>query len=283
MEKSRVFGGKCTESLASYDQESLSWRTCQLSLFGGYQMYSDRFPQSGMMQNGVLYQLHNLELPTCEKDGFVLPTPASQEGGMGDIDWEALNPEKGINQRFYTKQGSLSQKSLSVFAKNGLLPTPTAVQMESPEREERAIELAKQGLPLYTRRIKNGKKIEGARTFSIKDALIHRMMLPTPTTIEKSMKGARLQGNTWIKPNGEKEQTTLTGLAFRGMLPTPTCNDSKNKSSTPSQWDRHDSLNVEAAKMKGLNKETTGSDFQLNPHFVTEMMGFPIDWLDLEP
>ena len=70
-------------------------------------------------------------------------------------------------------------------------------------------------------------------------------------------------------------------LQKQEMLPTPTVNESKNNPSGASQWDRHDSLNVEAAKLQGLNK-TTGKDFQLNPLFVEEMMGFPIGWTDLE-
>lgn len=69
-------------------------------------------------------------------------------------------------------------------------------------------------------------------------------------------------------------------LQSQGLLPTPTVNESKNNPSGASQWDRNGSLNVEAAKMNGLNK-TTGKDFQLNPPFVEEMMGFPIGWTDL--
>ena len=65
------------------------------------------------------------------------------------------------------------------------------------------------------------------------------------------------------------------------LLPTPTVNASKNNPSTPSAWNRHDSLNVEAAKMQGMDK-TTGKDFQLNPRFVEEMMGFPIGWTELK-
>ena len=72
----------------------------------------------------------------------------------------------------------------------------------------------------------------------------------------------------------------LMHMIQQGLLPTPTVNESKNNPSGASQWDRNDSLNVEAAKMQGLNK-TTGKDFQLNPQFVEEMMGFPIGWTDL--
>ena len=72
----------------------------------------------------------------------------------------------------------------------------------------------------------------------------------------------------------------LMHMIQQGLLPTPTVNESKNNPSGASQWARNDSLNVEAAKLQGLNKNT-GKDFQLNPRFVEEMMGFPIGWTDL--
>ena len=71
MEKNRVFGTKCLESFASYDRESSSWKTFQLSLFGGLAPFLETFPQSGMMRNGVLYRLRTLEPCTCEDAGSV--------------------------------------------------------------------------------------------------------------------------------------------------------------------------------------------------------------------
>jgi hypothetical protein len=65
-------------------------------------------------------------------------------------------------------------------------------------------------------------------------------------------------------------------------LPTPTANEAKNNPGTPSQWNRNDSLNVEAAKAIGHTKETIGNDMRLNPLFVEWMMGFPTGWTDLE-
>ena len=83
MEKSRVFGGKCTGLLAIYDQELQCWKTCQLSLFEEVERYSEALPKSGMMQNGQLYQLDNLEPHTLDADGFLLPTPTAQDAKQG--------------------------------------------------------------------------------------------------------------------------------------------------------------------------------------------------------
>ena len=82
MEKNRVFGGRCYESLASYDRESSSWRTSQLSLFEEDAKLLDRLPKSGIAQNGQLYQLETLELRISDGDGLRLPTPTATDAKM---------------------------------------------------------------------------------------------------------------------------------------------------------------------------------------------------------
>ena len=126
MEKNLVFGGKCTGLLAIYDQELQCWKTCQLSLFEEVERYSEALPKSGMMQNGQLYQLDNLEPHTLDADGFLLPTPTAQPPGRCEIDRSRINPQKGINQRFYTKNGRHTQRGLQRLIDWGMLPTPTA-------------------------------------------------------------------------------------------------------------------------------------------------------------
>jgi hypothetical protein len=48
---------KQCESFASWDQESLSWRTSQRCLLEGWETFSGRWPRSGMMRNGIAYRL----------------------------------------------------------------------------------------------------------------------------------------------------------------------------------------------------------------------------------
>lgn len=213
MGKNRVFGGTCTPLLVGFDHPSSCWKMYQQSLFGEPKRYLGALPKSGMMQNGQLYQLDNLEHPTSEKDGFVLPTP-------------------------------------------------TKTQIKSKERTQRAIQLAKKNLPLYTRRIENGKKISGKRTFTIKDVILYKINLPTPTA------------------KGNQTAPSMRHL-WKGYLPTPSANEAKNTPSAgSSQWKRKDSLNIEAARLQGYNQETIGKEARLNPHFVQWMMGFPKEWLD---
>ena len=217
MQRNRVFGGRCCESLASFDRELSSWRTYQISFAWGDSTFSDPLPQSGIMQNGQLYPLECSERLISEKDGFA----------------------------------------------SAILPTPTTTQRQSKERTKRAIELGKKGLPLYTRRIdETGRKIEGARTFSITDAIIHREMLPTPTADQRVQRYA--QGG----------RSTLCAIVE--MLPTPTMHLSKEQGGRAEFQRKSPTLIT-----KFIDPDMDiGERPMLSPHFVTWMMGFPIDWLD---
>lgn len=77
---SRVFGGKCTESLASYDPDTRSWKTSQISLFEDSIELSDRWPTSGMTRSGTLYPLPTWVRPIAVKEFGLWPTPTVSYG-----------------------------------------------------------------------------------------------------------------------------------------------------------------------------------------------------------
>ena len=118
MQKNRVFGGSFTESLASYDHESSSWKTCQMCFDWGDSTYSEVLPKSGTMQNGQLYQLDNLEHPTYENDGFVLPTPTSNSSLHCNLE----SAQKEAKRLHPQGRWTLWTK----IAEMGTLPTPMA-------------------------------------------------------------------------------------------------------------------------------------------------------------
>ena len=151
MGKSRVFGGKCTESLGSYDLESSSWRTSQLSLFEEVSMSLDRLPRSGTMRNGVLSPLV-ISGPLIEEiDGSawrgLLPTPQA----IGEICVEkktqrALQLAKKNLPLMSRKMGKRTQFGIIetlMYHKN--LPTPLAhyakVSPSAPSRWKRQTSL----------------------------------------------------------------------------------------------------------------------------------------------
>ena len=75
MEKSLVYGLKCTGLLGNYDPKSQSLKTHQLLLFEDSLQSLKSLPQSGMLANGGLYELMNSVCLIDELDVLLLPTP----------------------------------------------------------------------------------------------------------------------------------------------------------------------------------------------------------------
>jgi len=115
-------------SFASYDPESLSWRTSQRSLVGGWEPYSGPWPISGMMRAGEV----------CEHQRWARPIGGS--GGSASAGWPtpvasafnyAESPASFDKRRARLKalhkngNGNGAGRVLAVEAKRAL-PTPSA-------------------------------------------------------------------------------------------------------------------------------------------------------------
>ena len=105
-------------------------------------------------------------------------------------------------------------------------------------------------------------------------------LLPTPTVMDtncgdlEKIDQRRAKAKQTSK-NGNGFGVTLGELANRELLPTPAAQDAKNNTLPLSQALRD---SVPGAVMRQFQ---TGTTSQLNPLFVGEMMGFPVDWLEL--
>lgn len=95
-----------------------------------------------------------------------------------------------------------------------------------------------------------------------KTAFMNLEMLPTPNASE----GAKYAKT--YNPNSQMGKG-LTALAMNGMLPTPRAFCYKDM-----KTDRGKSNLGEVI----MSKYSTGKTSQLNPLFVAEMMGFPVNW-----
>ena len=96
LESAAGYGENTAGSLASYDPASSSWKTSQLCLVEGLAPFSATWPRSGMMRNGIAYQL-----PTLVRDNFgtefgLWPTPNATafKGGRSSPRLGVKNPEK---------------------------------------------------------------------------------------------------------------------------------------------------------------------------------------------
>lgn len=128
-ESAADFSLKSSDYVAIFDPDSFSWKTSQLSLFGGLTEFYWNSLRSGMIRDGRLYQPQQLEPPTSEKGGGYLPTPMASMAGTNGKSWDE-ETQSWIN----------GKPSLNMMASKNLWPTPTASEAsrgDSPSSRRR--------------------------------------------------------------------------------------------------------------------------------------------------
>ena len=120
-------GPKHLPYFAQYDPDTRCWKTCQVCLLTNMpDEYSETWPKTGLMLNGVCYPQPNAERRiSAIGSGSMLPTPSAQSAGEGLT--ESLTTKGGglsPNERAYNpKTGKHTQMTLNRYVK--LWPTPT--------------------------------------------------------------------------------------------------------------------------------------------------------------
>ena len=113
-------------------------------------------------------------------------------------------------------------------------------------------------------------------------------LLPTPMSTDihhaERVEELKQSGKSGLRCR-EKGKSGANGLTdfldFHGMLPTPRANKVNGLDLNNEALANRDKWNLEEAVAKIVTscQPTDGQASQLNPLFVTEMMGFPPDWL----
>jgi hypothetical protein len=106
LEADQGYFSKSSDSLANFDLDSFSWKTSQLSLFGGLTEFLWSSLRWGSTVGGRLYQPQRWEPSTFENAGSYLPTPTACDYG------------KNVGRNV----GSRDRYSLTMRAKHGTLP-----------------------------------------------------------------------------------------------------------------------------------------------------------------
>jgi hypothetical protein len=106
---------------ARYDPDSSSWRTCPDSEDEDSTPYSATLPRSGMMRNGIAYQLPPLARPTDAIGSGLWPTPNASvaQDGEGPATWLARRERLKVT----ANNGNGAGMPLTIAAQ--LWPTPT--------------------------------------------------------------------------------------------------------------------------------------------------------------
>jgi len=89
-------GANTTDSFASFDPDTSSWRTSQRCLVEGWARYSETWPRSGMTRNGTAYRLPTLAPLTDEIASGSLPTPTADKCVASELTQE-------MAERFHRK------------------------------------------------------------------------------------------------------------------------------------------------------------------------------------
>ncbi len=84
-ERAAAYGSHSPELLASYNRATSSWRTSQLCLDGELTVFSETWPRSGTMRNGIAYRLPPLAPLMRGTGSGSLPTMRSGCGATGRL------------------------------------------------------------------------------------------------------------------------------------------------------------------------------------------------------
>lgn len=105
------YGVKCTALLASFDPFTQLWKTSGTSLLApttnqadGSDVFSRTWPRSGMMRNGIAYQLRRLVPTTTAKEFGLLPAPLKTDGfaiGQFSLETQLRAESNGYQRRLY--------------------------------------------------------------------------------------------------------------------------------------------------------------------------------------
>jgi len=236
-----ISGQKCLEQYEKFNRASLLGKTFMGLLIGTGELYSNRCKLTWKLKGTKLSRLYFQLVPST------LPTEEIEFGL--------------------------------------LLPTPASIQREHHERVKN---LKQAGAKSLWSRV-NGEQrpnsildhmnfhglIPTVQTQGIKQCIggksypIDNSLLPTPRA--NKVNGCNLDSIHLAKRNKGNLEESIAKLITAELLPTPTADDNPAKNTGKRN---QDSLQKRAF-------QTTGATSQLNPLFVTEMMGFPIDWLIL--
>lgn len=147
-----------------------------------------------------------------------------------------------------------------------LLPTPTVME----DRRKPNGDTARQK-----------KLMSNLNPFSIQE------LLPTPMSTDihhgKRVKELKAAGGETFhsRANGETRPNGLTDfLDFNGLLLTPSATDGMRANFTMESLRNHNKPNTERSNLsEQIAHKVGGGTSQLNPLFVQEMMGFPLEFL----
>jgi len=128
-------GGKRLPPLAWFDPKSSAWKTFQRCLLEGWTLFSDRWPRSGIVCNGIAYLLPTLARRTdmiesgLSESGKIWPTPMAADATQHrtpEEHYQRQEEKKAANP----KLGGLHKPLITAILERQMWPTPRANDAE---------------------------------------------------------------------------------------------------------------------------------------------------------
>lgn len=209
-----------------------------------------------------------LKTPTAMDAEIGLPKSEPKSGDSGCLAQEIMGgytvilpTPNAVEAEKYTKtynKDSQMGRSLTAMAVNGLLPTPLAVSVRHPGRVS---QLRMAGDVTFCSRAVGEKRPTG-----LEDWLEFHGLMPTPVAQDYRRRG----------PNSRQQ-----GLqeVCHGLLNTPIADGLKKRTGKGQERMRAEDFEAMFPEGGGSPGSKDGRASQLNPLFVGEMMGYPLEWL----
>jgi len=303
-------GAKCYEQFKKLNRDSSSLKMSLVSRILMADWYSSKcaltWKMKGTKFSRLLFQLQPKTLRIAETDAGLLPTPTAM------MDEAPIEKVDARNQKQMEKGNSPFILGLGQQAMRGMLPTPNASDWNTgtkPEtyearrqrHAEKGVNLQmslRQMIMLPTPTVMDSTNATATmKSTQVKQGSMHSVtltramamgMLPTPTASD--VEGGISNPNQISQKNGRFVRTSNnTGTEFgaklrdvAGMLLTPSASDGLRSGMTMDSLKRHNKVNAENSNLaEQIAHKVGGGTSHLNPRFVAEMMGFPVNWTEL--
>lgn len=132
-----IFGHTYWKVLAHYDQNGSCWKMSEDILASDLKKFSKTLPQSGITQDGVLYEQVMSERRTKGQDYSLLPTPLTTDNQKGSqADLRRQTPGLRAMPLLLTPTASVGEAHHQIK----LLPTPTVMHVRNHNESQEAYE-----------------------------------------------------------------------------------------------------------------------------------------------